>query len=318
MRPGGPVKQPTVPAAENAAPLARQGLSSAEAPHGREEAALTLALPTDLAGALDALAENPDADLLAGGTDLTVEVNQGHRRLEAIVALRRVAELQGFEVTEAHLDLGANVTYAQVETDLADQAPGLAMASRTVGSPQIRNAGTIGGNIGTASPAGDALPWLLALDAEVELASLAGSRTLALADFLTGPKQTALRPGEIIHRVRVTRPAGPQHVAKIGPRNAMAIAVASVAVVVDTDHRRVRVALGSAAPTPRRATAAEDQMSAAMDWTALRCSADDVATFGRLCRDAADPITDHRSTAEYRRHAIGVLAARSLTRCLFA
>lgn len=279
---------------------------------------MTVARPTDLDGALDAVAERPDAHLLAGGTDLMVEVNHGRRRPPAIVALRRVAELQGITVADGGIDLGATVTYAQIERDLAAAAPGLAMAARTVGSPQIRNAGTVGGNVGTASPAGDALPWLLALDAEVDLRAATHARSLPLAALLVGPKRTRIAPGEVICRIRVRRVAGPQHVAKIGPRSAMAISVASLALVVDTDHRRVRVGLGSVGPTPLRPTAAEEQVSAAIDWTTLTCAPDDVAVFARSCARAATPITDHRSTAEYRRHAVGVLASRTLTRCLSA
>ncbi|CAN5222931.1 FAD binding domain-containing protein [soil metagenome] len=279
---------------------------------------MTIARPTDLAGALDALADRPDAHLLAGGTDLQVEVNLGHRRPPAIVALRRVGELDGIQATDSHIDMGARVTYAQIEADLAADAPGLAMASRTVGSPQIRNLGTVGGNIGTASPAGDALPWLLAMDAEIDLVSAAGTRTTPLAELVTGPKQTAIAPGEIIHRVRVRQVPGPQHVAKIGPRNAMVIAVASVAVVLDTAARRVRVGMGSVGPTPLRPTAAEEAISAAIDWDAMTCTPEDVEAFATACAAHAAPITDHRSTAEYRRHAVGVLASRTLTRCLFA
>lgn len=279
---------------------------------------LSIARPTTIDAALDALDARPEAHLLAGGTDLMVEVNGGHRRPEAVVALRRVAELGGIDVTGDEIDLGAGVTYAQIEADLATTAPGLVMASRTVGSPQIRNLGTVGGNIGTASPAGDALPWLLALDARIDLVSADGADTMAVADFLTGPKRTAIRPGQIIHRIRVRRVVGPQHVAKIGPRNAMAISVASLAVVVDTDNRRVRVGLGSVGPTPLRPTVAEDHISQAVDWDAMTCAPADVEEFARLCADVAAPITDHRSTADYRRHAVGVLAARTLPRCLFA
>ncbi|MEE8600710.1 FAD binding domain-containing protein [Euzebya tangerina] len=278
---------------------------------------MTIARPTTLDQALDALQDMPDAHLLAGGTDLMVEVNHGQRRPRRIVALRRVAELQGVDSTDDGIDLGALTTYRQVETDLAADAPGLAMASRTVGSPQIRNAGTIGGNIGTASPAGDALPWLIAMDAEVELAGPEGTRRLPLAEFLVGVKQTAIAAGEIVTRVHVPDIQGPQHVAKIGPRSAMAISVASLALVLDTAGRRVRAALGSVGPTPIRPTAAEDAISQAIDWDALSCTADDVDSFGQAVARAAAPITDHRSTAEYRRHAVGVLATRTLTRCLF-
>ncbi|MEX1162741.1 MAG: FAD binding domain-containing protein [Nitriliruptor sp.] len=278
---------------------------------------MSIARPTDLDGALAAIAERPDAHVLAGGTDLVVEVNLGHRRPDAIVALRRVEELRRHELTDTHLELGATVTYATVERDLAELAPGLAMAARTVGSPQIRNAGTIGGNVGTSSPAGDTLPWLRALDAEVVLVSAAdGERIVPLADFITGPKRTIRRDDELIRAVRVPRVAGPQHVAKIGTRNAMVIAVASLAIVVDTDARRVRVGLGSVGPVPLRATAAEDLVSDALDWDALTCDADTVTAFARACSEASTPIDDHRSTAAYRRHAVGVLAARSLRRCL--
>ena len=277
---------------------------------------MTIARPIDLPSALDALTALPGAHLLAGGTDLQVEVNLGHRRPEAIVALRRVADLQGIDITPDALDLGALTTYAQVEAELAEAAPGLATAARTVGSPQIRNAGTIGGNLGTGSPAGDTLPWLVAMDASVRLAGPDGSRVVPVESFVTGPKRTDLAPGEVIHRVLVPRVDGPQHVAKVGPRTAMAIAIASVAVVLDTVGRRVRVGLGSVGPTPLRAREAERMISDAMDWSDLRASPADIARFGDLCAAAASPITDHRSTADYRRHAVGVIAARALERCL--
>jgi CO/xanthine dehydrogenase FAD-binding subunit len=278
---------------------------------------VSIARPTDLDGALAALAERPDANLLAGGTDLQVEINLGHRRPDAIVALRRVEELRAHDASNGTIELGAGVTYGTIERDLADLVPGLAMASRTVGSPQIRNAGTIGGNLGTSSPAGDCLPWLAALDAEVVLVSAAdGERVLPIADFITGPKRNARRDDELIRAVRVPRVAGPQHVAKVGPRNAMVISVASLAIVVDTDQRRVRVGMGSVGPVPVRPTASEDLASDALDWDAMTIDDEGLRAFAAACADAASPIDDHRSTAAYRRHAVGVLATRSLRRCL--
>lgn len=279
---------------------------------------MPIARPTDLDGALAALAETPDADLLAGGTDLTVEVTFGHRRPDHVVALRRVPELAGHEVVDGSLRLNANLTYAEMEYDLAGLAPALAMAARTVGSPQIRNAGTLGGNLGTASPAGDTLPWLVALDADVELASRDGRRTLPVAEFLTGPKQTALAAGELITAVTVPRVEGPQHFAKIGPRNAMVISIACFALVVDTTNRWVRAGMGAVGPVPLRPADAEALAADAIDWDTLSCPDEAVDAFARACADAARPITDHRSTAEYRRHAVAVLAARSLRRCLAA
>lgn len=290
----------------------------------RGGAPLTIVRPRTLAGALQALAERPDAHLLAGGTDLMVEVNHGLRRPEAVVALRRIDALRGHHVTNGslhhrgELELGALLTYAALEHDLADLAPGLAIAARTVGSPQIRNAGTLGGNLGTASPAGDTLPWLLALDADVVLDSAAGRRVVPLAAFLRGPKRTDLRPGELIRGVRVPRVDGPQHVAKIGPRNAMAIAVASLALILDTTNMRVRVALGSVGPTPLRPVAAEELASAAVDWASLTVPDEAVDAFAAACAHAAAPIDDHRGTAAYRRHAVEVLARRTLRRCLAA
>jgi CO/xanthine dehydrogenase FAD-binding subunit len=274
--------------------------------------------PTRLDAALDALSAVPTAHVLAGGTDLMVEVTFDRRRPDHVVAVRRVAELGGHDHDAEHLRLGALLTYTEMEHDLVELAPGLAMAARTVGSPQIRNAGTVGGNLGTASPAGDTLPWLLAMDAEVELASTRGTRTLPLATFVTGPKRTARAPDELITGTRVPKIDGPQHVAKVGPRNAMVISIACFALVLDTTNRRVRAAMGSVGPGPIRALEAEAAATDAIDWSSLRCSDDAIDAFGRACAAAASPITDHRSTAEYRRHAIGVLAARSLRRCLAA
>lgn len=277
---------------------------------------MTIARPTTLDAALDALTELAGADLLAGGTDLMVEVTHGARRPTHVVALRRVHELAHVDIDPMHLRLGALVRWSTLEADLTGVASGLAMAARTVGSPQIRNAGTLGGNLATASPAGDALPWLVAMDAEVHLASPRGVRTLPVAEFLTGPKRTARAADEVLTGVSVPRVDGPQHVAKVGARNAMAISLASLAIVVDTTTRRVRVALGSVGPTVVRPRGAEDAVSAAMDWDRLTCPADAIERFTADCAEAARPIDDHRATAAYRRHAVGVLAGRSLARCL--
>lgn len=279
---------------------------------------MPIARPTGLDGALTALAERPGATLLAGGTDLMVEVNFGRRRPRDVVALRRVSELGGWRAADGALELGAGLTYAGMEADLAGRAPGLAMAARTVGGPQIRNTGTLGGNLGTASPAGDTLPYLLALDAEVVLARAGGERSVPLARFLTGPKRTCLEPGELIRAVRVPVVDGPQEFCKIGPRNAMVISVACLALVLDVGHRRVRVGLGAVGPVPLRAPAAEEAASAAIDWERLSAGDDVVEEFGRRCAEAAAPITDHRSTQDYRRHAVAVLARRALRRSLAA
>ena len=260
--------------------------------------------PTSLAGALDALAADPAATLLAGGTDLMVEVTYGGRRPESVIALKRIEELTAWEDGF----IGSGVTWTRLEHG---PLRGMAQAARTVGSPQIRNAGTIGGNLGTASPAGDGLPFLAAVDASVVLASRGGRRTLRWDEFLTGPKQNALEPGEVIVGVQL-----PDHLperqefAKVGPRNAMVISIASACLVRDGDGT-TRIALGSVGPTPLRARRAEEMISAISRPTAV-----DVGEFARLVSEEVTPITDHRSTAGYRRHAAGVLARRLLERCL--
>jgi CO/xanthine dehydrogenase FAD-binding subunit len=274
--------------------------------------------PRTLEDAFDALEAMPDAQLLAGGTDFMVEVNFGHRRPPAVVGLRRVEELRGFELTGDEVVLRANLTWTEVETELLEELPALAAAARTVGSPQMRNAGTVGGNVGTASPAGDSLPVLAALDATVVLVSRGNERRLPLSEFITGVKRTAIKPGEIIREVRVPRLRGPQHFLKVGTRNAMVISIACASVVVDTEGRTVRCGLGAVAPTPVRAPEAESFIAGAIDWDGLRAPPDAVARFGELAVAAASPITDHRSTAEYRRHAVKVIATRALQRSLAA
>jgi len=276
------------------------------------------ARPTTLADAFDALESRPDAQLLAGGTDFMVEVNFGHRRPSAVVALRRVQELQGYEIRDGEVDLGAGTTWTVIERELADVVPALAAAARTVGSPQMRNAATIGGNLGTGSPAGDGLPVLAAVDAAVVLSSRSGRRELPLPEFVTGVKRTALRPGEIITRVRVPRLDGPQHFLKVGTRNAMVISICCAALAVDRASRSVRIGLGAVAPTPVRAPDAEQFIAGAIDWDSLSAPSEAIARFGELVRGAVRPITDHRSSAAYRAHAVQVIATRALERSLAA
>jgi CO/xanthine dehydrogenase FAD-binding subunit len=180
--------------------------------------------------------------------------------------------------------------------------PALAEASRTVGSPQIRNRGTLGGNLGTASPAGDSLPPLLVEDAEVEVASTGGTRRIALDQFLVGPKRNALAPEELIVAVLVRPSGAPQTFMKVGPRNAMVIAVCSLAVSADRERGELRAAFGSAGPVP----------------ALVRAPLTDAEGFPALVASAASPIDDVRGTAAYRRHALRILAARGLERCLAA
>lgn len=279
---------------------------------------MAVALPRSLDEALSALAGQPDAHVLAGGTDFMVEVNFGHRRPPAVVALQHVAGLRRWSRDGDTVTIGAGVTYTRLQaTELATLFPALAQAARGVGSPQIRNAGTIGGNLGTASPAGDTLPVLAALDATVLLASAQGSRELPFHEFVLGPKKSALRPGELITGVRVPVLRGGQEYVKVGTRNAMVISVAAVALVVDMDGGTVRCGLGSVGPTALRTPAAEAWVGEHVDWDAARVpDPRTYETFGAMVAEAARPIDDHRSTAAYRRHAVGVCARRALMRVL--
>lgn len=276
---------------------------------------MTATVATSLDEVVQRLAVDPDTVLVAGGTDLMVEVNESKRCPAGVMSVARVPELRGWRREGDAVVLGAAVTYTELETgELAELLPALAQASRTVGSPQIRNAGTVGGNLATASPAGDTIPVLVALDAVVTVASLRGRRELSLPELIVGVKQTDLAPDEVIESITVPIVSGHQEFCKIGTRNAMVISVSSLALVVDLADWRVGVGLGSVAPVPRRATDAEAWIHDRIDWTNRDVATADVERFGELVAAAASPIDDHRSTADYRRHSVAVMARRALRR----
>jgi CO/xanthine dehydrogenase FAD-binding subunit len=267
--------------------------------------------PADWRGALEARAAHPDALALWGGTDVMVELNFSRARPPALLDLTRVGDLTSWRADDGMLRVGAGVTYTRAIDELGAALPGLALASRTVGSPQIRNRGTLGGNLGSASPAGDALPPLYASGAEVELASVRGVRRMPVEQFVVGPKRSALAEDELIAAVWVPRARGPQQFSKVGTRNAMVIAVCSFALALE--ERRVGTCIGSAAPTPRRAVEAEAFALDALDWDGRAPVGEDaLVRFGELVAAAASPIDDVRGSAAYRRHALAVLARRSL------
>jgi CO/xanthine dehydrogenase FAD-binding subunit len=278
---------------------------------------LEILQPETLAEALELRAANPDAVALAGGTDLMVALNFDQARPPAVLDLTRPGELREWAPHGDRLRVGAGVSYTRLIEELGDRLPGLAIASRTVGSLQIRNRGTVGGNLGTASPAGDGLPPLYTSDAVVEVASVRGARRVPVAAFITGPKRTALAPDELITAFELAPAAGPQQFAKVGTRNAMVIAVCSVALALWPEERRVATCIGSAGPTPLPATAADEFIAGVLaehDHWSSRAPLPDVALarFGELAGQAARPIDDVRGTADYRRHAVGVLARRTL------
>jgi CO/xanthine dehydrogenase FAD-binding subunit len=276
---------------------------------------MLVSTPATLAEALEELAAFPETVPLAGGTDLMVAINFGRERPQRVMSLRRLDELAELD-HEGLVRCGARVTYTRMLTDLRD--PVIRQASRTVGSPQIRNAGTLGGNLGTCSPAGDTLPALAALDATVVLASSRGQRRLPLTDFMRGPKQPDRRPDELLLGAEWRPAGGAQIFSKGGTRNAMVIAVANCAVVVDAARERVRVGLGSVGPVIMRAAGAErfaEGVLAELGWgLPLQLPESALVEFGRLTAEAARPIDDVRGTAAYRRHLVAVMARRALER----
>ena len=250
--------------------------------------------PRTLEEALRLKAEVPDAVPIQGGTDVMVELNFDRARPAALLNLNEVAELRGWSREDGRIRLGAGLTYTDA---MKAPLPALAEASRTVGGPQIRNRGTIGGNLGTASPAGDALPPLLVCRAQVRVASMRGERTLSLQEFVTGVKRNALADDELILHVTVDADQGRQTFMKVGPRNAMVISVVSLAVRVDGG---LTASFGSAGPVPG----------------VVHGTLDDAESFPEQVAAAASPIDDVRGTAAYRRHALRVLTKRALARCL--
>ena len=220
--------------------------------------------PASWAEALAAKAAHPEALPIAGGTDVMVELNFDARRPAALLDLNRVTELAEWAQDNGRIRLGAGVTYTRVIDELGGPLPGLAMASRTVGSPQIRNRGTVGGNLGAASPAGDSHPPLLATGAEIEVASVRGTRVIPATEFYTGVKKNALAPDELIAAILIPPAAGPQQFSKIGTRNAMVIAVTSFCISLDPGRGTVGTGIGSAAPTPIRAEQAERFLTEAL------------------------------------------------------
>ena len=267
---------------------------------------------------LELLADHDDASVLAGGTDLMVEVNLHGRRPGTVIPVGGLEEMREWNhrPRSNSVTIGAALPYSDMERGpLAELLPALAQAARTVGSPQIRAAGTIGGNLGTCSPAGDILPVLAALDATIHVLHRDHSRDIRFAEFMTGVKRNCLTPGEVVHSVTVPLTHGWQGYAKVGTRNAMVISTASACLVHDAEEGHVALALGAVAPTIVRAVKAEAWLSRQVDLRGtFRVSPETAHEFGLRAASETSPITDHRSTAEYRRHAVSVLARRLLER----
>ena len=276
---------------------------------------MSVSVPTSLNDALVALRQTPNARLLQGGTDTMVEINFNHFKPEHIVALRKVEELRRYSLgaDSKSVHIGSGVPYKVLEAEpFLSIVPALAQASRTVGSPQIRAAGSLGGNLGTCSPAGDGLPVLSALDAVIHLRSIDEQRDVLIHDFMVGVKRNARKDDEIITGVTLPILRGFQGYSKVGVRNAMVISVASACLAIDQVGSTVRLALGAVGPTIIRCRETEQWLSTEVDIASSKFSNSIAVEFGRRAALEARPIDDHRSTAEYRRHAISVLAQRLL------
>jgi CO/xanthine dehydrogenase FAD-binding subunit len=276
---------------------------------------MTVIVAKELNTALAALREHHDARLIQGGTDLMVEINFNHVKPTTMISLRDVASLRTIRRDQpGTLSIGSGVPYSVIEGEpVLSEIPALAQAARTVGSPQIRAAGSLGGNLGTCSPAGDTLPVMFALDAMIHLNTLDSTRVVSIHDFMTGVKRSVRQQDEIITSIDFPIINGWQGYSKVGVRNAMVISVASACLVADHENSDVRIALGSVGPTIIRCRAAEAWLKSSQNLSAGQSISLDVANeFGRRAAGESSPIDDHRSTAQYRRHAISVLASRLL------
>jgi CO/xanthine dehydrogenase FAD-binding subunit len=270
--------------------------------------------PDDWAEALEMRAAFPEALPIQGGTDVMVELNFDRGRPAALLDLNPCEPLRDIERINGRLRVGAGVPYVRIIRELGTSLPGLAQASRTVGSPQIRNRASVGGNLGAASPAGDSHPALLAANAVIEVESAArGSRMIPIDDFYVWVKKNALEPDELIRAIWLEPDSGPQYFAKVGTRNAMVIAVCSFAIALCPGMRTAGTGIGSAGPTPLRARAAEDFLTEQLPWADPVPLTETIGReFGALVAAAAKPIDDVRGTADYRTHALAVLARRTL------
>jgi CO/xanthine dehydrogenase FAD-binding subunit len=276
---------------------------------------MTVIVAKELTTALTALREHGDARLIQGGTDLMVEINFNHVKPTTMISLRDIESLRTIRRDQPGIiSIGSGVPYSIIEGEpVLSAIPALAQAARTVGSPQIRAAGSLGGNLGTCSPAGDTLPVMFALDAMIHLSTVDSSRVVSIHDFMTGVKRSVRQHDEIITTINFPIINGWQGYSKVGVRNAMVISVASACLVADHENADVRIALGSVGPTIIRCRAAEAWLKSTLDLSTREAISLDVANeFGRRAAEESSPIDDHRSTAQYRRHAISVLASRLL------
>ncbi len=272
--------------------------------------------PKDLSETLEERAHwGEKGRLLAGGTDLILFMERGRLRPDVVIEVPRTEPFTELTRTNGMVRIGSRVTMSQLEHSplIREHLPVLSQSAGEVGSVQIRNLATIGGNICTASPAGDTLPALLVLDAELIVEKKGSKRKIALDDFFVGPGQTVLDPDEVLTTVEIPLkpPSFSSQFYKLAVRRYMDIAIVNVALAVQTNGdgavESARIALGSVAPRPIRAREAEERLVGSVPDATL---IDEVA---RLAQKASSPITDQRGSAEYRWLMVYRLTKRLLT-----
>ncbi|GHA71072.1 FAD binding domain-containing protein [Streptomyces termitum] len=284
------------------------------------QTAQSVTLPASLDEAVAALTAMPAAVPVAGGTDLMAAVNRGQLRPAGLVGLGRINEIRGWQYQDGHALLGAGLTHARMgRPDFSALIPALAAASRAAGPPQIRNAGTLGGNVVTAAPTGDSLPVLAALEADLVVVGPLGTREIPVSHLLAG--RDLLAPGELVAFVRVPLLHAPQVFLKATGRTGPARATASVAVVLDPARRGVRCAVGAVAPMPLRPLEAERWIASLVDWDNDRALAPEALTaFGEYVAAACvpDPPGGEQPSPAvlHLRRTVATLARRALGRAL--
>ena len=267
--------------------------------------------PDSIEELLEMLKSKPNAKLIAGGTDLLLQMKQGTAQPETVISLKNVEELCGFSVSKNGYRLGAGMTLRGItrSNELTQNFPGLVYAAGVVASEQIRTLATLGGNICNASPSADMVPPLIALDAVVQLVSNQGQRDLSLSDFFKGPGESVLKSGEIMHSIFLPHPSGNMIYSKHAPRKFMDLAVVGVAVRLAKKNGKIneaRVALGAVGPVPFRAEKTEALLAGQSLTTELMLEA------GEMAAGECVPIDDIRGSAWYRKRMVKVHVRRNL------
>lgn len=267
--------------------------------------------PDSIEGLLEMLKSKPNVKLIAGGTDLLLQMKQGTAQPETVISLKNVEELRGFSVSKNGYRLGAGMTLRGItrSNELTQNFPGLVYAAGVVASEQIRTLATLGGNICNASPSADMVPPLIALDAVVQLVSNQGQRDLSLSEFFKGPGESILKSGEIMHSIFLPHPSGNMIYSKHAPRKFMDLAVVGVAVRLAKKNGKIneaRVALGAVGPVPFRAEKTEALLAGQALTTELMLEA------GEMAAGECVPIDDIRGSAWYRKRMVKVHVRRNL------